>query len=563
MSQRIEKKWVLQDPVPQQVKERLKRHIPIMQQILYNRGISSEEEAERYLNTDSSFYDPYLFNDMEKAIQRVIQAIDSHEKIAVFGDYDADGITSTVVMSEALEFFGADVQPYLPERDDGYGVNTKAIEYLYNQGISLVITVDCGIRSPEELKFAKDLGMTVIVTDHHEPAAYLPDVHSIICPKVEGENYPEKNLAGVGVAFKFVQALFLAKSELMENADRWLDLVAIGTVADVVPLLGENRLLVAKGLRTLRFTERLGLKSLIGVSGLEASKLSAFDISFGIAPRLNAAGRMDSPMKALNLLVSRKPSEIVMLSQELDDLNKYRQNETIKIHELAQKSFDKDRWIITVLGKDFNAGLVGLVSAKLTESFYRPSIVGFMGDEFTRASCRSIPEFHITQALDRCEHLLIRHGGHALAAGFTVENEKISELIETLEKIAEEELTAEDLKPRIMIDMEIGMRELPEDILMEFDKLEPIGADNPMALFLSRDVKVVHARAVGKKDNHLKLKIRDADKNYDAIAFNQGDWIKDLPKLIDIVYSIERNHYNGNIYKQLKIKDIKASSLSI
>jgi len=501
MSQRIEKKWVLQDPVPQQVKERLKRHIPIMQQILYNRGISSEEEAERYLNTDSSFYDPYLFNDMEKAIQRVIQAIDSHEKIAVFGDYDADGITSTVVMSEALEFFGADVQPYLPERDDGYGVNTKAIEYLYNQGISLVITVDCGIRSPEELKFAKDLGMTVIVTDHHEPAAYLPDVHSIICPKVEGENYPEKNLAGVGVAFKFVQALFLAKTELMENADRWLDLVAIGTVADVVPLLGENRLLVAKGLRTLRFTERLGLKSLIGVSGLEASKLSAFDISFGIAPRLNAAGRMDSPMKALNLLVSRKPSEIVMLSQELDDLNKYRQNETIKIHELAQKSFDKDRWIITVLGKDFNAGLVGLVSAKLTESFYQPSIVGFMGEEFTRASCRSIPEFHITQALDRCEHLLIRHGGHALAAGFTVENEKISDLIEALEKIAEEELTAEDLKPRIMIDMEIGMRDLPEDILMELDKLEPIGADNPMALFLSRDVKVVHAKAVGKKDN--------------------------------------------------------------
>ena len=560
MQMPIEKEWIVAPKLPYQAREELKDYSDIMQQLFFNRGITTSNSAREFLNHESGAYDPYLLSGMEKAVKRIFQSINNKDLIAVFGDYDADGITSTALLTEVLNEFGANVLPYLPEREEGYGVNTDAIEFLKDCGVSLIITVDCGIRSPEELKFAQELGMEVIVTDHHVPAEVLPDVYAIINPKIEGDPYPEKNLSGVGIAYKLAQALFYHQRGSSEYANQWLDLAAIGTVADVVPLLGENRLIVSKGIQTLKFTERVGLKSIINISGLNQRKINTFDISFGIAPRLNAAGRMDSPKKAMNLLLTKDPIEAGLLSQELDDINKKRQRITQTMQELAQQEIDENRLVINIIREEFTSGLVGLVSAKLTEFFYRPSIVGYKGKEFTRASCRSIPEFHITHALDKCEHLLVRHGGHAMAAGFTVANENIDLLINEIERIAEEELDSKSLIPKIFIDMEYPLHQLPVKILEDLDKLEPLGAENSEAVFVSRDVIVKNARTVGKDENHLKLRLRDKFVEYDAIAFNQGFWGKEMPSKIDIVYSIERNYYNGNIYKQLRIKDLKPTN---
>lgn len=558
----VEKEWVIAPKIPIDVKNELSGYSEIMQQILYNRGISDPNVAAEFLQKDSSGYDPFLMNDMERAVDRILQAIKTQESIAVFGDYDADGITSTALLTEVLETLGAKVTPFIPERKDGYGVNTNAIDYLHDlpdENISLIITVDCGIRSVEELRYAQELGMTVIITDHHGPGEIIPDVHSVVSPRVKGDQYPDKNLSGVGVAYKLAQALFQTKSGSIEYADQWLDLAAIGTVADVVPLLGENRLIVAKGITAIRFSKRVGLKSLISVAGFDQRKINTFDISFGLAPRLNAAGRLDSPQKALELLMTSDFARAGLLSQELDDLNRKRQKETIEMQESANSEIDENKMIIVAMHENFNSGLVGLVSAKLTEFYYRPAIVGYKGKEFTRASCRSIPEFHITNALDKCENLLVRHGGHAMAAGFTVANENIDQLINELEKIAEAELDPRNLHPKINVDIEYPLQLLPEEILKELDQLEPLGAENAEAVFVSRGVEVKSARTVGKDQNHLKLQLRDNGPVYDAIAFNLGYWGKEMPSRVDVVYSVERNHYNGNIYKQLKVKDIKPS----
>ena len=555
----VDKEWKIAGKVPEDVKKELHEYTDIMQQILYNRGITDSISAKQFFDRDSGDHDPFLMKDMRKAVQRILLAIDSQESIAVFGDYDADGITSTTLLTEVLETLGAKVIPYIPEREEGYGVNINAIDTLHALNILLIITVDCGIRSPEELRYAQELGMSVIVTDHHVPAEIIPDVHSVVCPRVEGDEYPEKNLAGVGIAYKLAQAIFMEKSGSKNFADHWLDLAAIGTVADVVPLLGENRLIVAKGLRAIRFSERIGLRSLISVAGFDQRKINTFDIGFGIAPRLNAAGRLDSPKKALKLLMTSSHQEAGLLSQELDDLNRKRQKETGFMQEFAQATIDEDKNIIVAFSEEFNSGLVGLVSARLTEFYYRPSIVGYVGKEYTRASCRSIPEFHITHALDKCEHLLVRHGGHAMAAGFTVSNENLEKLVQELEVIANTEIDQKSLKPKILIDLEYPLHKLPPNILSDLDQLEPLGSENTEAVFVSRDVEVKNARTVGRDENHLKLKLRDRNIEYDAIAFNLGYWGKAIPPKIDVVYSIERNFYNGNIYKQLKVKDLKAA----
>jgi len=553
----LEKEWIVAPKVPDSIKLELAEYSDIMQQLLFNRGITNSTSAARFFDKENSSYDPFLMKDMDIAVSRILHAIDDQESIAIFGDYDADGITSTALLTEVLDHLGAKVIPYVPEREEGYGVNTKAIEYLQELGISLIITVDCGIRSPEELRYAQELGMEVIVTDHHVPGEVIPDVHSVVCPMVDGDEYPDKNLSGVGIAYKLAQALFQKSRGSREFADYWLDLAAIGTVADVVPLLGENRFIVSKGINAIRFSKRIGLKSLISVAGFDQLKINTFDIGFGIAPRLNAAGRLDSPKKALKLLMTSNQQEAGLLSQELDDINRKRQKETNLMQEFAQTTIDEKKMIIVAMHEEFNSGLVGLVSARLTEFFYRPSIVGYVGKEFTRASCRSIPEFHITHALDRCEHLLVRHGGHAMAAGFTVTNENLEQLIQELELIAENDLDPKSLRPKINIDLEIPLHKIPANILSDLDKLEPLGSENSEAIFVSRGVTVKQSRTVGKDENHLKMRVMDKQVEYDAIAFNLGYWAKEKIDKIDVVYSIERNHYNGNIYKQLRVKDLK------
>ena len=421
-----------------------------------------------------------------------------------------------------------------------------------------LITVDCGIRSPEELNYAKKLGMQVIITDHHAPSEYVPDVDAIICQHT-CEQYPDKNLSGVGLAYKVAQALFIKLGKAVEHADEWLDLAALGTVADVVPLTGENRRIVKIGLTRIQLAKRLGLAALIRASNLHPSEFSSMNISYGIAPRLNAAGRLETPQLALDLLMTEDNHQAGLLAQHLDDLNRERQKITRDMQVKAEEKINLDNPLLFAIDPEFSSGLVGLVAAKLTEFYYRPAIVAYQGEKYTRASCRSIQEFNITQALDECEDLLVQHGGHAMAAGFSVENEKWDLLKGRLAEIARRELSEMTLRPVITADMIIPLENIPADIMPQLDYLEPIGSENPQAVFVSKGVQVVRSKAVGKDENHLKLTLKGNNSIvFDAIAFHLGHWLKVLPKNIDIVYTIERNYFNGKIYTQLNIRDIKS-----
>ncbi len=558
----LSKRWIIADPIPPQIDQTLANFPPFMRQILYNRGYADPVAALRFLEGRAESADPFQLKNMGAVVDRLLYAIDHGEKIAVYGDYDVDGVTATALMVDVLRVLGGQADAYIPNRfEEGYGLNNDALDTLADGGVRVVLTVDCGIRSLNEAEHARQLGIDLIISDHHHPRGELPEAYEVICPKQEGDEYPDKNLAGVGLAYKIAQALFSRRPVEGYLAADWLDLVALGTVADIVPLLGENRMLVKAGLAQLRLGRRQGVLSLARASGLNLAGLKAGDISFGLAPRLNASGRLESALASYELLTTRDVMTAGMLSQKLDDQNRERQKQT---HEMQLKAENRIRdfgfeRILFAFDPEFNPGVVGLVAAKLTESYYRPSIVGTTLDGYTRASCRSIEEFHITRALDECADLMEHHGGHALAAGFTIRNDRLGELIERLNAIAEGELADLDLRPVLRADMEIPLRELRPEWLGELDQLQPTGAGNPEAQFVSRGLKVVRARTVGADNKHLKLTVTDGRITYDAIAFRQGHWAEKLPEQIDLLYQFERNVYNGRESLQLNVRDIKPS----
>ena len=359
-------------------------------------------------------------------------------------------------MVEVLRILGGQVEAYIPNRfEEGYGLNCEALDLLASQGTQVVLTVDCGIRSLVEADHATKLGLDLIISDHHHPLTDMPKAYAVVCPKQPGDNYPDKNLSGVGLAYKIAQALFRKRTVDGYSPTDWLDLVALGTVADIVPLVGENRMLVKAGLARIRLGQRQGLLSLVRAAGLNLPGLSAGDISFGLAPRLNASGRLESAKASYELLTTDDLMTAGILAQKLDDQNRERQKLTQEMQQDAERQIETggfDR-LLFAFGSDFNSGVVGLVAAKLTENYYRPSIVGTIGEKFTRASCRSIKEFHITQALDECADLMEHHGGHALAAGFTIHNDRLGELIDRLNAIAARDLEDEDLRPALYADM--------------------------------------------------------------------------------------------------------------
>ncbi|MCK5315683.1 MAG: single-stranded-DNA-specific exonuclease RecJ, partial [Anaerolineales bacterium] len=431
-----------------------------------------------------------------------------------------------------------------------------ALDNLRSDGTRLVITVDCGIRSPQETKHAQDIGLDMIISDHHHPDNELPQAVAVINPKQPQDTYPEKELAGVGLAYKLISALMGNSSD----AESYLDLVALGTVADLAPLVGENRALVRKGLEVLRKPHRQGVMALIGVSGLKPNKIKASDIGFVLGPRLNAAGRLESALAALDLLTSSDVYQAAELAQQLDNQNRERQQITSQIQEQAEKLVlidDPDALLLFAAHPDFNPGVVGLAASRLTELYYRPAIVAYRGEVLTRASCRSIKEFHITQALDQCADLLERHGGHAAAAGFTVKNENLPALINRLKVIANQELSQLDLRPTLTADVEIPLSDLKPEILDYLEWLQPTGYGNPQAHFVSRNLKVTRSRTVGKDNNHLKFTVTDGRITYDAIAFRQGHWEGLLPSRIDLLYIFETNEYFDRISLQLNVRDIK------
>jgi single-stranded-DNA-specific exonuclease len=561
-----DKHWIIAPRIDPITDRALEIYPPYMRQILYNRGMRTLEEAERFLSADQEMADPFLLLDLEKTVDRLLTAIANKEKIVVYGDYDVDGVTATVMMVEALRSLGAIVMPYIPNRfDEGYGLNCEAIESLGTEGVEVILTVDCGIRSPREAVKAREMGIDLIISDHHHPQGDLPRAFAVICPKQEGDPYPYKDLAGVGVAYKILQGLFLRSEQNVLKADEWLDLVALGTVADIVPLEGENRVLVRKGLTKIRTGNRIGLSSLAGVAQKNIHQVTATDIGFILGPRLNAAGRMESALQAYDLLISRDWQDAGRYAQLLDTQNYERQQATKRAQEKAQQSIvDPEALrIIFSFDEEYSSGIVGLVASKLVENYYRPAIVGQRENGVVRASCRSIPEFHITQALDECADLLVRHGGHAMAAGFTVLEENVEELQTRLKGIAARVLDGLDLMPVVKADVEIAINKVRPDIYGELEKLQPTGMGNPQPVFVSHGVEIDGMRIMGRDQTHISFFIRNCAINR-AVAFNQAHWyerwLEEKPRF-DIAYTIDINHYNGQDTQQINIKDMRISGL--
>jgi single-stranded-DNA-specific exonuclease len=562
------KRWVIAPLAPADHLQRFPDIAPLVVQILYNRGITDPDEMAAFLQADqpTSTTDLFRMAGMNRTVDRIRRAIKASEPIAIYGDYDVDGVTATALLVQTLAAFGADVRPYIPHRaEEGYGLNPEALQHLKDDGVRLVITVDCGVRSLSEVAFAKAIGLDLIVSDHHMPLEDLPDSYALINPKQPDCPYPFKELAGVGLAFKIAQALLLvnARTENLPiplTEDDLLDLVALGTVADLAPLLGENRLLVARGLQQLRRTKRPGLRALLNFSGSKTIDTST--IGFALGPRLNAAGRLDHALNAYDLLMTTAPPVADRIALELDSRNRERQT-------LTRDLFEKAREIVTehtngtallfAADPSFNSGVVGLVASRLTEEFYRPSVVIEQGPHESRGSCRSIPEFHITQALDECRELFVRHGGHAAAAGFTIETAKLDLLSQRLTAIAERELGGQELLPTLAVDAVLHLHKLKADLFHALKQLEPHGYANSTPVFASRGVSIVELRTVGADGAHLKMKVGDGGTIFDAIGFKFGPMAERLSRgdKLDIAYTFEENEWNGERKYQLNIKDIK------
>ena len=565
----LKKRWVVREKISPEIDAALGDYSPVMRQMLYNRKVMDSETAEWFLHGTGSMYDPFLLPDMAIAVDRLWYAIDHQEPVAVYGDYDVDGVTATVLLVQVLQQLGANARAYIPNRfDEGYGVNNDALDELANQGVKLVVTVDCGIRSPQEAQHVRQLGLDLIISDHHEPKNDLPEALAVICQKRTGSEYPEKNLAGVGLAFKIAEAMLESRAVPAVQLADWYDLVAVGTVADVVSLTGENHAMVRAGMQSLRFGQRQGLRSLAGVADLNLANTTARDIGFVLGPRLNAAGRLESALVAFDLLMSSDVSITGLLAQKLDNQNRERQRMTQELQVVAEsQACIGDDFLLfavhpeVVQEKDIR-GVVGLVAARLTETYYRPSVVGAQGEEFTRASCRSIPEFHITHALDACDSLLVRHGGHAMAAGFTVRNKDLPELAFRLREIALLELGERDLRPSLKADLVIPLHELRPMLLKELDQLQPTGQDNPDAVFISTNLEVKGYRKIGKESQHLRLTVSDGRITFVAVAFRKGLWAGQVPKTVDLAYVFEKNVYNGRESLQLNVRDIRPAGVN-
>ncbi|MBK9007143.1 MAG: single-stranded-DNA-specific exonuclease RecJ [Anaerolineae bacterium] len=567
------KRWVIAKTITQQASEALTVVPPILRQVLFNRGIGTEEQARAFVAAKTlADTNPFQMIGMQAAVDRINFALEHHEPIAVYGDYDVDGVTATALLVEALQKFGADVRGYIPNRfEEGYGLNKDALDSLKADGVKLVITVDCGIRSPDESLHAQTIGLDLIISDHHHPdGENLPPAFAVINPKQHGDPYPDKDLAGVGIAYKIVEALAQERGKTKEDEifplSSFLDLVALGTVADLAPLVGENRSLVRNGLKQLRETKRQGLFSLAGVAQIKIDKITAGNIGFMLGPRLNASGRLESALASFELLTTTDFMRAGQLAQQLDVQNRQRQTITKTMQQQAEEiamQDDPNAFLLFAAHESFNSGVVGLASSRLTEKYYRPSVVAAKGAEETRGSCRSIPEFHITDALDQCKDLLVRHGGHAAAAGFTVKNENLTELVARLKTIAKEKLDGKDLRQTLSADMEVSLADMNFGILKHIAFLEPTGYGNPDAIFVSRNVKVKSFRAVGSEGRHLKLTLEDGPAlKYDAIGFRMGDVAKSLPPRVDVMYTLEANEYNGRVSLQLNLKDVKEAGVA-
>lgn len=568
------KRWRVAPAAPSDHIARFSDLPPLMVQVLYNRNVTDADAVVAFLEGRADEANPFAMRGMHRAVSRIRHALRRGERIAVYGDFDADGVTATALLVQTLEALGASVRHYIPHREEeGYGLNEQAIETLAKDGVGLVVTVDCGIRDFGEVDAANRLGMDVVVTDHHAVGSRLPDAVAAVDPRrgADGDGAPRPGafdgLAGVGVAYRLAQALLrshrqtpVTDGDPSLREEDLLDLVALGTVADVAPLRGENRDLVRRGLERINDMARPGIRALCRYAGLEAGSVDATSIGFVLGPRLNAAGRMGDAEMAYRLLVTEELREAEELARTLDRLNEERQRLTHEAQEMARGMVldaEDGSPMLFAAAPEFKPGIVGLVASRLLDEFYRPAVVATVGERVSRGSCRSIDAFHITEALDACGDLLMRYGGHAAAAGFEVRNENLQELARRLRRIAAETLTEEHLRPVLEVDAEAPLSEMGWDLVEALDRLEPCGHGNRRPVFVSREVQVRHSRAVGRESRHLKLSLSDGRATWDAIAFRQGAWANRLPPVVDVAYHLEINEWRGQQRLQLNVQDIR------
>jgi len=552
------------------VLERELRIAPVTARLLAIRGLSDLDVARRFLSPSlDDLHDPFRLAGMHDAVERILAAIARKERIAVHGDYDVDGVTSTVILRRALELAGADVVHFIPERmRDGYGLQPASLERLHAEGARLVISVDCGIRGMEAARRARELGLDLIITDHHEPDVELPAAFAVINPKRHDCSYPDKNLAGVGVALKLVQALCgrTGRSSLLPA---FVKIAAIGTLADVVPLVGENRVIAKLGLGLLsRGPHRVGLRALLDVCGLTGKEIDSYHIGFVLAPRVNAAGRMSSPDIAARLLLAADEAmgdEARELATLLDAENQRRQLEEAEIVAQAKKIVETDlevgsRTVIVVAGPGWHRGVIGIVASKLVDAFHRPAIVLSIDGDIAHGSCRSIPSFDLLGGLEACADLLTKFGGHKQAAGLTIETARIREFRSRVNAHADDRLGPDDLRPRLWLDGPLPFRGITAQVAEELVALAPFGAGNPSPLFTASRVEIVDGpRRV--KERHLKMAFKQDGKVMRGMAWRAAereDFVTGHRDAIDLAFSLEQDTWNGERYLQLSVADFKA-----
>lgn len=535
----------------------------LVSRLLYNRGITDPSEAEIFLKADKRLaIDPFSIPDMHLAVNRVYKALLSGEKIAIYGDFDVDGITATALLVQGLGELGGDVVPYIPHRmQEGYGLRIPALEKLRNQGVTLVITVDTGITAFAEIEKARKMGMEILVTDHHVPLNELPPAGIIVDPKRTDSTCPFKEFAGVGVAFKLLEGLLSGsrRDDLLNNS---LELVTLGTITDMSPLVSENRHWVKSGLHLLNRTRRVGLVELMNVANIEKSRLTAETISYQIGPRLNSAGRLDDAGTSYQLLVTQDRAQARILATNLEEKNRERQRLVAETYDKARRQIledGADRVILMASDADYPPGVIGLVAGRLADEFYRPVILFKIGEDVCRGSARSIPEFDLMEALKSCHHLLTRYGGHARAAGFNIHTRDMQQLQKRLRSLAEEQLTGLDLRPHIDIDAEVSLSAFAGGTFEEMRQLEPFGMGNPIPVFLSRKAEVVEQKLVGSQNDHIKLKLRQDGIVWDTMGFRMGNYLGELARHIDIVYSVEVDNFNGKGQLRLNLLDFARS----
>ena len=561
----MNKKWQFCECDEEKVEELSNKYniSKLLATILVNRNIIKDEDIRIFLNpTRNYFHDPYLLPDMEKAVDRIVTAIKNKERIVIYGDYDVDGITSITVLKSFLEERGLQVDQYIPNRlEEGYGLNKPALEEIASKKYDLMITVDCGISAIEEIDYANSLGIQTIITDHHEPVEELPKAFAVIDAKRKDNQYPFRELAGVGVAFKLSQAISIRLGLEEKEYLKFLDIVCVGTISDIVPLVDENRVITKLGLKLVQQTRNIGLKALLQASGY--NKIDSNTVSFGIAPRINASGRMGHQEDALALFLSKNIVEVNDLVKKLNGYNTKRQEIERNIYNEALAKIENEHLdnnnVIVVGGNGWHHGVIGIVASKITDLYFKPSILLCFEDDLGKGSGRSIPGFDLHEALNRCSNSLEKFGGHAMAIGVTVKKDNLEQFENQIEKIAEEN-NIKDIVPIINIDTEIDLNNINKDIVESLSALEPFGEGNKMPLFAYRNLKINSIRALSE-GKHLKLTLKDNNNIINAIGFNMGYLVNDylIGDKVDLVGVLEINTFNGVDNLQINLKDIMKS----